>query len=1049
MTLIDSLNNDNRHNLTNKIITYFSDTDNDNNNYMNLYSELTIDSSFYDCETFIQRFKNKKSALFLSLNIQSLNSKYDKLKEFILSLVKKGVTIDIIALQETWTIRYPHLIPIPGFQQIVYKNRFKGTGGGVGFYIREGLNAKIIDRLSPFHDKLFESLTLDITYTTDNQAKHYTVTNIYRSQPPINNMTGQQQFDEFHDKMDSLLNLLSNNNCDAYVFIDSNINLHKINADLQAQSYMTNTTNNGFLLTNFRTTRIQNETFSLIDHILTNCKNKAITSGSITEDISDHLITFLIPDVKKNKTKQQTIKKRLYTKTNLERFKNDLGLLRWNDVTLTNNVDQGYDIFWDHYKTLHDLHFPLVTQKFNKNFHKIADFMTSGLLTSRRNKIRLHKIALTNNNSNSWTTYRTYRNIFNKTLRASKKLYYELKLSENSRNPKKTWDILRELTNSKNSKTMTDKIVVNNATITDETEMANEFNKFFTQAGKNISNSIDPVSKKPCDYIPDKEICLLEFREITEHTVITTIEGMQSKVSMDASGINTKMLKYLKMEIAKPLAHIFSLSVNTGVFPSKLKTSRTIPIYKAGEHTSCDNYRPISLLSAISKILEKIVSCALVEHLEHNNLIYENQFGFLKHRSTVHNILQLTNRVSKDLNSKKFVIGVFLDLRKAFDVVPHNILLDKLRKLGITDRAHSWFTSYLSNRQQYVDINGNTSTSRPLDISVLQGSILGPILFLCFINDLPITTELLALLFADDTAIVDSDTDLRILIGRVNIELQKIANWFRANKMAVNIDKTKYIIFRPKGVKINIDLEENGIVYNDNEIGKENDPIKIRKVGRIHNDHPNSKERTYKFLGIYLDEYLSFDTHCTHICNKLSQSNFIISKAKNFLTASALKTLYYSLIHPHILYGLPIYSGTTQKNLNKIKNMQKKAIRNITKSSYTAHTAPLFTALKILPLNHLITYTKALLIHSIYHKYSPTALHNTWITNNDRNTNFELRNAYDIYVPVARTDQVKRLSYFDLPATWNSLSDNRMTVNQTTFRIELKTHLYNLTSLET
>ena len=129
--------------------------------------------------------------------------------------------------------------------------------------------------------------------------------------------------------------------------------------------------------------------------------------------------------------------------------------------------------------------------------------------------------------------------------------------------------------------------------------------------------------------------------------------------------------------------------------------------------------------------------------------------------------------------------------------------------------------------------------------------------------------------------------------------------------------------------------------------------------------------------------------------------------------------------------------------------MQKKAIRNITKSSYTVHTAPLFTALKILPLNHLITYTKALLIHSIYHKYSPTALHNTWITNNDRNTNFELRNAYDIYVPVARTDQVKRLSYFDLPATWNSLSDNRMTVNQTTFRIELKTHLYNLTSLET
>ena len=223
------------------------------------------------------------------------------------------------------------------------------------------------------------------------------------------------------------------------------------------------------------------------------------------------------------------------------------------------------------------------------------------------------------------------------------------------------------------------------------------------------------------------------------------------------------------------------------------------------------------------------------------------------------------------------------------------ILLSKLKKLGITNTALTWFTSYLSNRLQCVDINGHISTPLLIDISVLQGSILGPILFLCFINDLHLSTNLLTLLFADDTVGIDSDTDLKTLIDRVNIEIQKLANWFRANRMAVNVTKTKYMIFRPKGTKIDIDLDTNGIVYNDNEINVTSDPDKITKLGRIYNDHPDKNERTYKFLGVHLDEYLSFNAHCTTICNKLSTANFIINRAKNFLNTKSLKTLYFSL----------------------------------------------------------------------------------------------------------------------------------------------------------
>ncbi len=174
-------------------------------------------------------------------------------------------------------------------------------------------------------------------------------------------------------------------------------------------------------------------------------------------------------------------------------------------------------------------------------------------------------------------------------------------------------------------------------------------------------------------------------------------------------------------------------------------------------------------------------------HLEDNDLIYAHQYGFQHNKSTQHYLLQLTNIINNALNEKKYAIGIFLEIKKAFNVCSHSILLHKLHKLGIRDTALQWFTSYLHGRQQKVDINGNLSSARSLDISVLQGSILGPILFLCYINNLHFYTSLFTSMFADDTACADSDTDLNSLLLRANFELKKIALWFRANKMAVNI----------------------------------------------------------------------------------------------------------------------------------------------------------------------------------------------------------------------------------------------------------------------
>ena len=467
----------------------------------NPYTELVIDSSFYDPHSFISKFSGSAKPLFLNINIQSLNSKFEKLKNFVLSLINGNVHVDIIALQETWCIKHPDLLDIPGFQPLIFRNRKRGRGGGIGYYIRNGISYSVNVDLSPFVDKIFESLSLDISYTYGDNQKQFTVSNIYRSPSPTNGLTANEQFDDFHSKFDDLLSKLSNKKVDVYVFLDSNINLFNLDVNNQATTYMANISNSGFLLTNFRATRIQNDSPSLIDHILTNCKATVMTSGTIVDDLSDHFMTFFQPNLSRLKTKPKCMKKRLYTTAKLDDFKRDLQSINWKPVTDMTDVDTCYDQFWQIYSKLHDHHFPLTTTKFNKNVHRISDFMTTGLLISRSTKLKLHKVALTDNAPFNWIQYRTYRNIFNKTVKLSKKIHYQNNIERNAKNPKKTWDILRELTTGKKAKVPIDKIKIDGKIITDPTSIAENFNNFFTRVGRDIADAVEPTSGSPTDYL--------------------------------------------------------------------------------------------------------------------------------------------------------------------------------------------------------------------------------------------------------------------------------------------------------------------------------------------------------------------------------------------------------------------------------------------------------------------------------------------------------------------------------------------------------------------
>ena len=390
------------------------------------------------------------------------------------------------------------------------------------------------------------------------------------------------------------------------------------------------------------------------------------------------------------------------------------------------------------------------------------------------------------------------------------------------------------------------------------------------------------------------------------------------------------MLKEIIPCIIIPVTYLFNLSFKTGYIPDDYKCAKVIPIHKSGDMSKFDNYRPISILPAFSKLLEKIAAVQMIRFLEKYEILYSLQFGFRPKHDTTQPLLQLLNKVYESLNkpSSEYTISVFIDLKKAFDTVDIPILLSKLKRYGFRNKAHDWFTSYLTNRSQYVNIGNATSSKRSITHGVPQGSVLGPILFLLYINDLHNATILYTLLFADDTSFLFSGRNLQELVELVNTELEKAFCWFKANKLSLNVSKTKYMIFRnPKML-----LDDNLSIKIGNE-----------EVERIGQDCPT---KSFKFVGIMIDEFLSWNYHINHVANKISSSLYALRQVKNLLPVKIKKLLYNSMVKPHLDYGILVWGQSLQTI--RLEKLQKKSVRLITNSSYNAHTEPIFGSQKIL-----------------------------------------------------------------------------------------------------
>ena len=473
----------------------------------------------------------------------------------------------------------------------------------------------------------------------------------------------------------------------------------------------------------------------------------------------------------------------------------------------------------------------------------------------------------------------------------------------------------------------------------DKELIANTFNEYFTQIGPRLAANIDVANKRSYEsYLGNPCEVEFNFTRTTSEGIMEIISKMKPKSSSGLDNISCRLMKDISDIFATPLTLLINQSLQSGIFPDKLKIAKVVPIFKAGKDnidSYVHNYRPISLLSCFSKIFERVVYNQLYNHLQLNKLLYDSQYGFRKSHSTELAALELIDSIYKNLDQGKTPIAIFLDLSKAFDTIDHKILINKLHHCGCRNISLNWFKSYLTERSQYVVINDTISKTLRITTGVPQGSVLGPLLFLIYMNDLYRATDKFKyILFADDTNLISntcyfknnsSQNNIDQISLNINVELGKISDWMSANKLSLNTSKSKFIIFS----------------YRQKKMGENKIPtLKI-------NGTPIERKRETNFLGLFINEHINWNTHIFNISKTITKTLGVMNRLKHYLPQRILQILYNSLILSHLNSNITAWGFAS----HKLCRLQKRALRLITDSRYNAHTQPLFKALCTLTLD--------------------------------------------------------------------------------------------------
>ena len=512
----------------------------------------------------------------------------------------------------------------------------------------------------------------------------------------------------------------------------------------------------------------------------------------------------------------------------------------------------------------------------------------------------------------------------------------------------------------------------------------------------------------------------LKLTPVKEDYIYKELKTLNSYKSTGIDNIPARFIRDGAKPLAKPITYLVNLSISTGIVPNELKLAKVKPLYKKNSKKDIGNYRPVSILCIISKILEKSVYTQLEKHLVDNGLLYQFQSGFRSSYSTDTCLIHLFDHIKSQTSKGLYTGMVMIDLQKAFDTVDHHILCDKLKTMGVCDIK--WFRSYLTERKQLVNVNGVNSELLNISCGVPQGSILGPLLFLCYVNDMSISinSDCKLLLYADDSTIIFSHKNPDVISDRLGKELESCSDWLVDNKLSLHLGKTECIIFGPKR--------------------------KLKKVTNFEvkcNNHIIKSQPKLKYLGIDIDQHLSGESTVNSIIKKVnSRLKFMYRKA-NCLSRETRKTLSMALIQCHFDYSCSSwYAGVSQKNKNSLQVAQNKTVRFINNMGPRSSVGrPELASVGFLCVEDRVKQLRLGHAHKIYYNKCPHYLKENFIKVSEHHT-YNTRSSHSNFV-VPKIRGVDSTSFFYTAINdWNTLPNDLKTVeNHDSFKTNLKQFL--------
>ena len=764
----------------------------------------------------IQRDKN---IVVMHVNAASLPCNFGELENLV---IRSTVLPDVIAISET-RLNNEHnlnLIQIPGYHKFIYKlsNSKNSDYGGVGMYISNRLQYNERPDLD-FNFEGCETKFIELP-TKKRDTQSIIIGVIYRH--PHDN---HDLFYAFLSKaLEGIASKYSVILCgDTNIDISPNINTSVVKDYKNlVQSFGCNNLINKY-------TRIATDINGLtskttIDHIITNVNVNDTKSGVLYYKVSDHLPIFSAIGLNTERQMPQNRLKRTYNnegKNIFLEYMSESAQHMSNDGALFENPERGLNVLIEKIQTAEERAFPLKrhSRKQQKRFRH--SWMTLGILKSMEHRDRLFREQLGKNDANLSRIYRRKRNQVTRIIEKAKDLDFFNSFQNIIDNPKKLWaKINSKLLNKKcTGNALPSEIQIGPETIKDKSVIANKLNEQFVNKGHILASEL-PVSETPVTdsmKSPKNGQTIKKWRHVVEKEILDIISKfILVHKSSGHDNIPAVLIKWSCKIIAPILVRLFNCFLDQGIYPDVLKIAKVTALHKGGDKSNVDHYRSISVLSHINKIFEKLIHARLNDFVNKYNILENNQFGFRKGHSTSHGITHLHETIIQNIEKKKVCVALFIDLKSAFDTIDPQILVTKLHHYGIQGNALQILSSYLTNRKQLIKSDGVVSELLNVVCGVPQGSVLGPLLFILYINDINRCCELDALLFADDAVLTLSHESLKVLQNRFNKEVTRLHQWFITNKLTLNHKKNKFMLFsklkkKNKEKKFKININKFGI----------------------------------------------------------------------------------------------------------------------------------------------------------------------------------------------------------------------------------------------